>query len=136
MACSYYQLNSQARQGNGDKGNSDLGNNSRIQVSKGSKQTSWKKCILYSEYLEEKAGIIKYLKLFDLYDDNRGNISQRGVLTLNKFISGFITGALLFGGVSAFAASSGLIGQKVQGLFTIEKAGVKVADAVVIKGSA
>lgn len=86
--------------------------------------------------MEEKAGIIKYLKLFDLYDDNRGNISQKGVLTLNKFISGFITGALLFGGVSAFAASSGLIGQKVQGLFTIEKAGVKVADAVVIKGSA
>lgn len=54
---------------------------------------------------------------------------------MKKFISGFIAGALLFGGVSAFAAS-GLIGQKVQGLYTIEKSGAKVADAVIINGSA
>ncbi|AIQ29379.1 hypothetical protein P40081_15395 [Paenibacillus sp. FSL P4-0081] len=54
---------------------------------------------------------------------------------MKKFISGFVVGALLFGGVSAFAAS-GLIGQKVQGLYSIEKAGVKVADAVIIDGSA
>jgi hypothetical protein len=61
--------------------------------------------------------------------------SKKGLLLLKKFISGFVAGALLFGGVSAFAAS-GLIGQKVQGLFSIEKAGVKVADAVIINGSA
>ncbi|KWX73879.1 hypothetical protein [Paenibacillus jilunlii] len=54
---------------------------------------------------------------------------------MKKFISGFVVGALLFGGVSAFAASS-LIGQKVQGLFTIEKGGTKVAEAVIINGSA
>lgn len=54
---------------------------------------------------------------------------------MKKFISGFIAGALLFGGVSAFAAS-GLIGQKVQGLYSIEKGGAKVADAVIINGSA
>lgn len=54
---------------------------------------------------------------------------------MKKFISGFVAGALLFGGVSAFAAS-GLIGQKVQGLYSIEKGGAKVADAVIINGSA
>lgn len=54
---------------------------------------------------------------------------------MKKFISGFVVGALLFGGVSAFAAS-GLIGQKVQGLYSIEKGGAKVADAVIINGSA
>ncbi|OMF30973.1 hypothetical protein [Paenibacillus sp. FSL H8-0259] len=54
---------------------------------------------------------------------------------MKRFISGFVAGAILFGGVSAFAAS-GLIGQKVQGLFVIEKAGVKVADAIIINGLA
>ncbi|SET62204.1 hypothetical protein [Paenibacillus sp. NFR01] len=55
---------------------------------------------------------------------------------MKKFISGLIVGALLFSGVSAFADSSSLIGKKVQGLFSVEKAGVKVADAVVINGTA
>lgn len=55
---------------------------------------------------------------------------------MKKFISGIIVGALLFGGASAFADSTGLIGQKVQGLFSIEKGGKKIADAVIIKGSA
>ncbi|OME55111.1 hypothetical protein [Paenibacillus odorifer] len=54
---------------------------------------------------------------------------------MKKFISGIIVGALLFGAVPALAAS-GLIGQKVQGTFTIEKSGNKVAEAVVINGSA
>ncbi|ASA22312.1 hypothetical protein [Paenibacillus donghaensis] len=55
---------------------------------------------------------------------------------MKKFVSGVIVGALLFAGTSVFADSVGLIGQKVQGLFTIEKAGVKVSDAVIINGSA
>jgi uncharacterized protein involved in exopolysaccharide biosynthesis len=66
----------------------------------------------------------------------RLEIITKGVFAVKKFISGVIVGALLFGGASAFAASSSLIGQKVQGLFSIEKAGVKVADAVIINGSA
>ncbi|MFF2910019.1 hypothetical protein [Paenibacillus sp. NPDC057934] len=55
---------------------------------------------------------------------------------MKKFISGIIVGVLLFVGVTAFADSSSLIGQKVQGLFLIEKGGAKVADAVIIKGLA
>ncbi|MEC0167845.1 hypothetical protein [Paenibacillus graminis] len=55
---------------------------------------------------------------------------------MKKFISGVIVGALLFGGASVFAEATNLIGQKVQGIFTIEKSGAKVADAVVINGSA
>lgn len=55
---------------------------------------------------------------------------------MKRFISGIIVGALLFGGASVFADSVGLIGQKVQGLFVIEKGGKKIADAVIIKGSA
>ncbi|SEU32794.1 hypothetical protein [Paenibacillus sp. NFR01] len=55
---------------------------------------------------------------------------------MKKFISGLIVGALLFSGVSAFADGTSLIGKKVQGLFSVEKAGVKVADAVVINGTA
>lgn len=53
-----------------------------------------------------------------------------------KFISGVIVGVLLLTSVSAFADSASLIGQKVQGLFSVEKNGVKIADAVVIKGTA
>lgn len=55
---------------------------------------------------------------------------------MKKFISGIIVGALLFAGTSVFADSVGLIGQKVQGLFIIEKSGSKIADAVIINGSA
>jgi len=51
-------------------------------------------------------------------------------------ISGVIIGVLLIGGASAFAASNNLVGQKVQGLFSIEKNGAKIADAVIINGSA
>ncbi|WP_339314636.1 DUF4352 domain-containing protein [Paenibacillus sp. FSL R10-2734] len=54
---------------------------------------------------------------------------------MKKFISGFVAGALLFGGASAFAAS-GLLGQKVQGVFTVEKDGAKIAEAAIINGSA
>lgn len=55
---------------------------------------------------------------------------------MKKFVSGIIVGAFLFAGVSAFADSSSLIGQKVQGLFVVEKGGNKIADAVIINGSA
>lgn len=55
---------------------------------------------------------------------------------MKKFISGVIVGALLFSGVSVFADSAGLIGKKVQGVFTLEKAGKKVSDAVIIDGTA
>ncbi|OMD44298.1 hypothetical protein [Paenibacillus odorifer] len=55
---------------------------------------------------------------------------------MKKFVSGVIVGALLFGGASVFADSASLIGQKVQGLFTVEKGGAKVADAIIINGSA
>jgi hypothetical protein len=57
-------------------------------------------------------------------------------VTLKKFVAGVIVGGFLFAGASAFADSSSLIGQKVQGLFSVEKAGTKVADAVVINGTA
>lgn len=55
---------------------------------------------------------------------------------MKKFFSGVIVGACLFMGASAFADGGSLIGQKVQGLFSVEKSGEKVADAVVINGSA
>lgn len=44
---------------------------------------------------------------------------------MKKFVSGLIVGVLLFAGASAFADSSSLIGQKVQGLFSIEKNGTR-----------
>ncbi|MEK4141156.1 hypothetical protein NST48_09390 [Paenibacillus sp. FSL M7-0547] len=55
---------------------------------------------------------------------------------MKKFISGVIVGALMFAGASVFADSSSLIGKKVQGLFSIEQSGSKIADAVIIDGSA
>ncbi|MEK5418208.1 hypothetical protein [Paenibacillus sp. FSL L8-0708] len=55
---------------------------------------------------------------------------------MKKFISGVIVGVLLLTSVSAFADSASLIGQKVQGLFSVEKNGVKITDAVIIKGTA
>ncbi|WP_375104950.1 hypothetical protein ACDZ28_13675 [Paenibacillus sp. RS8] len=55
---------------------------------------------------------------------------------MKKFIAGVIVGGFLFVGVFAFADGSSLIGQKVQGLFSVEKAGTKVADAIVINGTA
>lgn len=55
---------------------------------------------------------------------------------MKKFVSGLIVGVLLFAGASVFADSSSLIGQKVQGLFSVEKSGTKVADAVIINGTA
>lgn len=55
---------------------------------------------------------------------------------MKKFVSGIIVGALLFTGASVFADSNSLIGQKVQGLFSIEKNGSKVGDAIVINGTA
>lgn len=55
---------------------------------------------------------------------------------MKKFVSGVIVGALLFAGVSVFADSVGLIGQKVTGTFSVEKDGKKIADAAIINGSA
>lgn len=55
---------------------------------------------------------------------------------MKKFVAGVIVGGFLLAGASAFADSSSLIGQKVQGLFSVEKAGTKVADAIVINGTA
>ncbi|MEK3987465.1 hypothetical protein MHB77_29470 [Paenibacillus sp. FSL K6-3166] len=55
---------------------------------------------------------------------------------MKKFIAGVIVGGFLFAGAFAFADGSSLIGQKVQGLFSVEKAGTKVADAIVINGTA
>lgn len=55
---------------------------------------------------------------------------------MKKILTGVLTGALLLTGVTAFAASTSLVGQKVQGLFTIEQNGTKVADAVIINGTA
>lgn len=55
---------------------------------------------------------------------------------MKKFVSGLIVGVMLFAGASAFADSSSLIGQKVQGLFSVEKSGTKVADAIIINGTA
>jgi len=54
---------------------------------------------------------------------------------VKKFISGFVAGALLFGGTAAIAAQPGLIGQKVQSVFSVEKDGKKIADAVAINGT-
>ncbi|SMG56476.1 hypothetical protein [Paenibacillus aquistagni] len=55
---------------------------------------------------------------------------------MKKFISGFIVGVLMFAGTVVFADSVGLIGKKVTGIFIIEQNGEKVADAVIIDGSA
>lgn len=54
---------------------------------------------------------------------------------MKKFVSGVIVGLLLFSGASVFADSVNLVGQKVQGLFSVEKGGKKIADAVIINGS-
>lgn len=55
---------------------------------------------------------------------------------MKRFVAGVIIGALVMLSASAFADSAGLVGQKVQGLFTVEKSGTKIADAVIINGSA
>lgn len=55
---------------------------------------------------------------------------------MKKKIVGIVAGALLLGGTVGFAASSSLIGAKVSGLFTVEQNGKKIADAVIINGSA
>lgn len=55
---------------------------------------------------------------------------------MKKFVSGIIVGVLMFAGTVVFADSVGLIGKKVTGIFTIEQDGKKVADAVIIDGSA
>lgn len=57
---------------------------------------------------------------------------------MKKKIILIMTTALLLGGSIGFAAaSSSLIGSKVQGLFTVKKAdGTKIGEAVIINGSA
>lgn len=54
---------------------------------------------------------------------------------MKKVISGVLAVTLLLGSTTVMAASSGLLGQKVQGLFSVEQNGTKIADAVVINGS-
>lgn len=56
---------------------------------------------------------------------------------MKKKIIGITASALLLGGSLGFAAaSSPLIGAKVQGIFTVQKAdGTKIGDAVIINGS-
>lgn len=53
---------------------------------------------------------------------------------MKKFVIGFVSGAMLFSSVTVLAAS-GLLGQKVQSVVTIEKSGVKIAEGAVINGS-
>lgn len=55
---------------------------------------------------------------------------------MKKLITGAIAGALLLTSVSVFADSASLVGKKVQGLFTVEQNGTKIADAVIIDGVA
>ncbi|OMD19219.1 hypothetical protein BJP48_11975 [Paenibacillus odorifer] len=55
---------------------------------------------------------------------------------MKKVITGAIAGALLLTSVSVFADSASLVGKKVQGLFTVEQNGTKIADAVIIDGVA
>lgn len=55
---------------------------------------------------------------------------------MKKIISVAIAGALLLTSVTVFADSASLVGKKVQGLFTVEQNGKKVADAVIIDGVA
>lgn len=55
---------------------------------------------------------------------------------MKKFISGMIAGVLLVLSSSVFADTASLIGQKVQGLYTVQQGGKKIADAVIIKGTA
>ncbi|MEK3699636.1 hypothetical protein NYE33_21905 [Paenibacillus sp. FSL R10-2199] len=57
---------------------------------------------------------------------------------MKKKIFVIMTSALMLGGSIGFAAaSSPLIGAKVQGLFTVQKAnGTKIGDAIIINGSA
>ncbi|MEK4108117.1 hypothetical protein NST28_29040 [Paenibacillus sp. FSL R10-2791] len=55
---------------------------------------------------------------------------------MKKLITGAIAGALLLTSVSVFADSASLVGKKVQGLFTVEQNGTKIAEAVIIDGVA
>jgi hypothetical protein len=55
---------------------------------------------------------------------------------MKKLLTGVLAGTLLLTGVTAFAATNSLVGQKVQGLFTVEQNGEKIADAVIINGTA
>lgn len=56
---------------------------------------------------------------------------------MKKFIAGVMVGAMIFGGTSIFADSiKNLVGTKVTGTYTLKQNGEKVADAVILKGSA
>ncbi|MEC0167486.1 hypothetical protein [Paenibacillus graminis] len=55
---------------------------------------------------------------------------------MKKKIIGIAAAALLLGSTIGYAASSSLIGAKVTGLFSVEQNGKKIADAVIINGSA
>ncbi|QUL57580.1 hypothetical protein KDC22_14515 [Paenibacillus tritici] len=56
---------------------------------------------------------------------------------MKKIVSGVLVGLLLLAGTSVFAESiSKLVGEKVQGLYTIEKNGKALGEAVIIDGKA
>lgn len=55
---------------------------------------------------------------------------------MKKKIIGIVAAALLLGSSIGYAANSSLIGAKVTGLFSVEQDGKKIADAVIINGSA
>lgn len=55
---------------------------------------------------------------------------------MKKIMAAALVSLSLLVGASAYAASSNLVGQKVQGLFAVKKDGIKIADAVIINGVA
>jgi|GEM_PF-5405962 len=56
---------------------------------------------------------------------------------MKKFIAGVVVGACLFGAVPVFADSiKSLIGAKVEGVYSIEHNGQKIAEGLIINGSA
>jgi len=56
---------------------------------------------------------------------------------MKKFVTGLLVGLTLFAGTSALAGPvSKLIGAKVQGVYSLEKGGKSIGEAVVIDGKA
>jgi hypothetical protein len=53
-----------------------------------------------------------------------------------KKIVGFVVATFLFGSSIGYAANTSLLGAKVTGLFSVQQNGTKIADAVIINGSA
>lgn len=68
------------------------------------------------------------------------NISNRFIkerITVKKFITGFVAGALLFSAIPAFAGSvKSIVGARVSGVYTVKQEGQKIAEGAIINGSA